>query len=267
MRFTVAILALPLLASAADFEQYKAQFNGLFDTIGSYLPNPAKAASPVSDAQAKAGSLVVHELTLSNWKDTLYGSVTPGQQKPEEWWVFITGRNKTCYGRCDRVTKAFNESAAKIAITPGAPHLGMINCEDQPVLCNSWSAIPSSIWDFKVLPPPAPVDIHVKRMNMSTATVESFTDLLKVEVKDQENGWWQHTGTFHPFDGPLAKYGLAVPLGYAIWGLNAFPQWGMMIVLSFFSRWLMNRKINNERAPRAAPANPAAAAPPGDARS
>jgi hypothetical protein len=100
MRVASTILALPLLATAAEgpFEQYKAQFNNLFDTISSYIPNPAKAANPVSDAQATAGSLVVKELTLDNWKSTLYGTVTPGQQKPEEWWVFITGRNTTCYG-------------------------------------------------------------------------------------------------------------------------------------------------------------------------
>jgi hypothetical protein len=115
----------------------------------------------------------------------------------------------------------------------------MINCDDQPVLCNSWSAVASSLWDFKVLPPPAPVEIHVRRMNMTTATADTFTDLLKGEVKDHVNGWWLHEGWFQPIDGQLAKLGIAVPLGYAIWGLNAFPQWGMMIVLSFFSRWLM----------------------------
>jgi hypothetical protein len=100
MRFTSAFLALPLLASAAEgpFDQYKAQFNNFFDNIGSYIPNPAKAASQVHDVEAKAGGLAVRELTLSNWRKTLYDSVKPGQEKPEEWWVFITGGNKTCYG-------------------------------------------------------------------------------------------------------------------------------------------------------------------------
>jgi hypothetical protein len=115
----------------------------------------------------------------------------------------------------------------------------MIDCDQQPVLCNSWSAVPSSIWDFKLLPAPQLSQIHVRRMNMTTSTVDTFTELVKLPVKDQENNWWLHEGWFNPIDGQLAKLGLAVPLGWALWGLNAFPQWGMMIVLSFFSRWLM----------------------------
>jgi hypothetical protein len=102
MRFASVLLALPLLAAADEgpFEQYKAQFNNFFDNIGSYLPNnPAKGADPVHEAAVKAGSLAVHQLTLTNWKDKLYGSVKPGATKPEEWWVLITGRNKTCFGK------------------------------------------------------------------------------------------------------------------------------------------------------------------------
>jgi hypothetical protein len=121
MRVTSALLALPLLATAAEgpFEQYRAQFNNLFDTIGSYIPNPAKAATPVSDAQAKAGSLVVKELTLDNWKSTLWSTVSPSQQKPEEWWVFITGRNKTCYGTHSLFAACFIATTYHVVLTSG----------------------------------------------------------------------------------------------------------------------------------------------------
>lgn len=108
MRLTSAFLALPLLASAAEgpFEQYKAQFQNFLGSFGSYLPNPAKE-NPVKAAEAKAGSLNLNTLTLQNWKDTLYSHVKPAATKPDEWWVLVTGGNKSCFGMsptCDAVT-------------------------------------------------------------------------------------------------------------------------------------------------------------------
>jgi hypothetical protein len=37
-------------------------------------------------------------LTLENWKQTLYEPVSAGATTPEEWWLLISGGNKTCYG-------------------------------------------------------------------------------------------------------------------------------------------------------------------------
>lgn len=100
MLFSSLILpALPLLAAAqeAPFEQYKAQFQNFLGNFGSYIPNPNKH-DPVGAAEAKIGEMKMNILTLDNWKDTLYSPVKAESTTPEEWWVLITGRNKTCFG-------------------------------------------------------------------------------------------------------------------------------------------------------------------------
>jgi hypothetical protein len=59
-----------------------------------------KVASPVEATKAAVGAKVVDVLTLETWNQTLYNPVKPGATTPEEWWVLITGRNKTCFGAC-----------------------------------------------------------------------------------------------------------------------------------------------------------------------
>jgi hypothetical protein len=109
MRFsTSAILALPLLAAAAEgpFDQYKAQFQGFLDSFGSFLPKAAQTikSNPIKAAEKKIGEANIHVLTLEDWKDTLYAPVKAGATKPEEWWLLVTGGNKTCFGKrcCSR---------------------------------------------------------------------------------------------------------------------------------------------------------------------
>lgn len=102
MRFSSSSIlsALPLLAAAqeaAPFEQYKAQFQNFLGNFGSYIPSPNKH-DPVGAAEAKIGEMKMDILTLDNWKDTLYSPVKPESTTPEEWWVLITGGNKTCFG-------------------------------------------------------------------------------------------------------------------------------------------------------------------------
>lgn len=114
MRFsTTALLALPLLASAAEspFEQYKAKFQNFLGSLGASTGSGQKAADPAAAAvpnaatakAAKASKKVVEPkpiatLTLDGWKDTLYGPVKAEASLPEEWLVLVTGRNKTCFG-------------------------------------------------------------------------------------------------------------------------------------------------------------------------
>jgi len=217
--------------------------------------------NPVQAAEAAIGATQVDVLTLSNWKDVLNGPVKADSTTPTEWWVFISGGNKTCFGHCEKVEKAFNASAAKFALLPKAPHMAIINCDDQPVLCNSWSASSGTVWAIDMVPPPAPVEIYRKRMNLTaTATTDqTFVDLYN---KGDKEGWAYHDGYFHPFNGPLAKNGLSVPLGYFFYVFNAIPSWAMMLVVSFFSRNIMNRRMGAGGAGGAAPRG----APPGDAR-
>ncbi|KAK3315370.1 hypothetical protein B0H66DRAFT_343106 [Apodospora peruviana] len=272
MRFsTSALLALPLLAAAAEspFEQYKAKFQNFLGSFGATAPSADKVP-PVDAAKAKVGSKKIETLTLQNWKETLYRPVHPDATQPEEWWVLVTGGNKTCFGHCLKVETAFNETAAKFAVLPKSPHVASLNCDDQPVLCNAWSASTGALWIFDVLPEPAPTDIYWRRLNLTTTTSKDIVDLYT--KGDKKEDFKLVEGYFHPINGQLAQYGLAVPLGYFFWALNAIPSWGMMLIVSFLSRSMMNRRMDNTRgAPGAAPgAAPAAAprgAPPGDARS
>ncbi len=102
---TSAVLALPLLAAAQgpleQFEQYKAQFQNFLSNFGAKATTEAPSAKthPVQAAEAAIGATQVDVLTLSNWKDTLYGPVKADSTTPTEWWVLISGGNKTCFGR------------------------------------------------------------------------------------------------------------------------------------------------------------------------
>ncbi|KAK1754614.1 hypothetical protein QBC47DRAFT_384434 [Echria macrotheca] len=270
MRFsTTAVLALPLFAAAAEspFEQYKAKFQNFLSSFGASTASTAeKVAEPVVaplKTKTKSGPKKIENLTLQNWNETLYAPVKPDQTTPEEWWVLVTGGNKTCFGRCVQLETAFNETAVKFANIPKSPHLARLNCEDETILCNSWSASAGAIWVFDILPAPAPVDVYWKPLNLSSVTTQTILDLQAKPVKDNFrliDSYW------HPYNGPLAKYNLAVPLGYFLWALNIVPSWAMMLIVSFFSRSMMNRQMG-PNGQRPGGVGPARAAAPGDARS
>ncbi|KAJ5054284.1 uncharacterized protein L3040_000562 [Drepanopeziza brunnea f. sp. 'multigermtubi'] len=267
MRFsTVPLLALPVLAAAQEspLEQAKAQaefwynqVSAKLSTFSSYIPKADKAHSPHigSEAAVRAGGKTLNILTLNHWEETIRSSVTPESTTPEEWWVLITGGNKTCFGQCGQIEDAFNETAALWSLHPTAPHLGYLNCENQPVLCNAWSAGPPSLFFFEVPPKPAPVIQRSRRLNTTTTEVKTFTDLLSSQ---SYKSLPVYEGVFQPFDGFFAQYGLAIPLGYFFWVFAVIPNWMFMIGISFMSRSVMG----NRMAPppnRAAP--PAGATP------
>lgn len=101
MRLALSAIAaaLPLLASAEEnpFAQYQAHIQNFMGRVSSSIPNPGRY-DPVAALEAKMGSMRLSTLTLENWKQTLYEPVAPAATVPEEWWVLITGRNKTCFG-------------------------------------------------------------------------------------------------------------------------------------------------------------------------
>jgi len=261
MRFSsVSILALPLLAAAAHqqspLDQAKEQAQYWFNKIQSYIPNPNQAHTPEA-AAAKAGGKTLNILTLNDWEHTIRSSVKPTSTKPEEWWILLTGGNKTCFGQCAPLEKAYNETALLWSVNPTAPHLGYLDCDAQPVLCNSWGAGPPSMWIMEVPPQPAPVKVWTKYMNTTTTTVKTFTDMHNTKewtTRPPYEGW------FHPFDGQLAKAHLAVPLGYVFWFFAIVPSWAFMIGISFMSRSFMGRGMNKPRNGPAGAAPPAAAA-------
>ncbi|KAF4126360.1 hypothetical protein GMORB2_0096 [Geosmithia morbida] len=238
MRFSLstAVAALPALAAAQEspLEQYQAQFQNFVSNFGSYVPSPARHDAAAAHA-AKTGPMKLHVLTLDTWKDTLYEPVQAGATTPEEWWVFTTGGNKTCFGQCGRAELAFNETATRFAAQPTPhPHMGLLNCEDQPILCNAWSAGVGSIWAFDMLPEPAPVNIYKKRLNLTSVTSDDIAALQG--NRDQfvllESFW-------HPFNGKAAELGVAVPLAYTLWLFNLLPNWAFMLAISMFSRTMV----------------------------
>lgn len=251
---TLSILALPLLVAAQQdpLEQVKAQAEYWFGKISSYIPNPSKAHTAADAATAKASGKTLNILTLNSWEHTIRSSVKPQSTTPEEWWVLVTGGNKTCFGLCGQVERSFNETAALWSANPTAPHLAYLNCENQPVLCNAWGAGPPSLWIMEVAALGNPVDVRVKGLNSTSTDVKTFTNL---HATSDWKSLKLHDGYFHPFDGPLAQYGLAVPLGYLFWFFNIVPSWLFMILISFASR-----SFTSKRAVGTQPARPAAAA-------
>ena len=146
-------------------------------------------------------------------------------------------------GQCGNLESAFADAAAKFAALPASqqsPHLASTNCDDQPVLCNSWSANGGGLWLWQLLPAPAPVDIMTKRVNLTTVSGQDVVDYYTATNRTAA-GWRtvSQDGYFHPTEGTFAKLGLSVPLGYLFWGLNIIPSWGMMLIVSFASRYMM----------------------------
>jgi hypothetical protein len=124
---------------------------------------------------------------------------------------------------------------------PNSPKFAVIDCDDQPVLCNSWNVGPPSIYFFNIPKPladqsaPAPTARYFPMRRNATSN-----EALKKLVIDKEYEKTEpYEGHWHPFTGTLQQYGLAVPVGYVLWGFNKMPSWLPMILISFLSRSFM----------------------------
>jgi hypothetical protein len=137
---------------------------------------------------------------------------------------------------------AFNETAAKFATLPNTPHMGYLNCEDQGILCTAWSSATGNLWIFEMLPPPADINIYRKRLNLTTTTTKTFADLQSVTTREELK---KLDSVFHPFNGWMAKNGLALPVAYVLYVFNMIPNWMIMLIVSFASRSLMSRRMDN----------------------
>lgn len=250
MRASPLVLALPALATAQQvpmLDQVKGWFAKATDSISSAYSSATESASvpkipdPVASGAAKIASLNVERLGMHNY-DTL---IKPGQSKAatgiETWEVFVTGGNKTCYGMCNRAETAFNESVALVAAAPNPPHLAMLNCETDGPLCHAWAVSPPSLLHFQ-LPQPLPdqstpaTTYRTIYLNRTTITAP---EIAAIHLQDKYVKSEPYEGFWHPFDGPLAQSGVAIYLGYVIWGMSQIPSWAFMIGISMFSRTFM----------------------------
>ncbi|KAF2016969.1 hypothetical protein BU24DRAFT_420008 [Aaosphaeria arxii CBS 175.79] len=260
MRFSTIALALPAVALAQNqvplAEQAKGWFNKLTNAVSSAAP--AAPSNPIQAGAAKVADSVQHELTLENWKQVVTADPTVSAPATQDWLIYINGGNATCYGFCGNTTKAWNESVALISAKPNPPKFGIVDCDAEPILCNSWSVGPPSLYYFNIPKPLADqsapaVTARFIPLNRTSTTVDTIKKLVLDKEYEQVT---PYEGAWHPFNGQLAEFGLATPVAYALWGFSKMPSWLPMIMISFLSRTFMNKRMAapNAGQARAAPA-------------
>ena len=132
MRISTLLMLLPAVAVAQEQiplkDQVQEQVQNWLEKAKSFLPSQvaapvAEQAVGVDEAEPAAPSTpeskvvmdkAVVPLTLVNWESNLVASEEEG---PQDWLVFITGGNKTCFGRCGPAEKAFNVSIGSDGVT------------------------------------------------------------------------------------------------------------------------------------------------------
>jgi len=247
MRYSSILLALPALSLAQEQVPLADKIKGWFNKAQSLIPTSVPTIIPdVVDAGAsKVAQQYVHPLNLSNWKEVISPSAAAQNAGPEEWMVFITGGNKTCYGLCGNVTEEWNKSVALMEATRSPPNLARVDCDEEQVLCNVWSAGPPSILHI-LLPKPLAdqskpaTTVRFIQLNKTSSTASEIAELhTKAKYLDTP----PYEGYWHPFDGILATTGANLPLAYAMWAMAKMPSWLPMILISLLSRSFMGRRM------------------------
>jgi len=265
-------LSIPVLAVCAVtnaqqipfLDQAKSWYTRAASAASSLAHVAASAAStptipnPISVGTAALASTQVTRLTLSNFRNTVRPSFSDHSNSPssgagiEEWFILITGGNKTCTGQCGLAEEAFNASIPMIVTSATVgnreagsqeaqyPKFGLLDCESEPVLCHTVGSRPPTVMHV-ALPRPAADQstpattvryIHLNR----TTTTKGDVAALYTERKYEDTKPYE--GILHPFDGPL-KGGLDVAVGYVLWGWSLLPTWALMLVVSLGSRVFM----------------------------
>ena len=246
-------LALPALAAAQAqkplTDQVKSWFNAATSSLLSAVPSsvptvPAGVKDgikhPVKAAAAKGASLTVHKVTMTNYEDLF--TPDPSKAGPTEWMVLVSGGNKTCGGRCTQLEVNFNETATLLAADATAPKMGYINCDDQGVLCATWSAKPPTIWHIQ-RPAHTGSDQSVPEstitVNYLNFTKTSAQDMVALHTGKKYQEGRIYDGIFQPFDGLLKQYGVNKVVGYVVFTVGLVPSWAFMLVVSMVARQAM----------------------------
>ena len=263
MHLSNAILLplLPALASAAQPAQKPLQdkAKGWLNAAKQYIPtavptvpgltavskvhNPKPTAkSPIKEAANAVAAKKVQVLNRSNYRSLL--TPAPDARGPTEWLVYVTGGNKTCGGHCHNLHVSWNESAAILAADPLAPNLGLIDCDNDRVLCAIWTAKPPTIWHIQR---PAPgqalegrevgkSDIRVNYLNYTTTTA---SDMVALHTGSKYKDGYLIEHSYHLFDSWLAEKGLLDAFGWVMFLVNLVPSWTIMLTISMVTRTLM----------------------------
>ncbi|OQO08577.1 hypothetical protein B0A48_06447 [Cryoendolithus antarcticus] len=264
MRTSSVLLALPALSCAQQIP-YLEQIKGFFTTKVSHAASgmPTGIPNPLTAATGKIAEVSVPQLTLANHKELIKPGAATASPGIETWMVYVTGGNKTCFGTCGRAEEAFNGSVVLIEASPTAPNLAYLNCDQDQVLCAAWAVSPPNVLHMQ-LPQPLPDQSQppstVRAIQVNRTTITT-SQIAAIHLEDKYLDSPVYEGFWHPFNGPLADYGLNVPAGYAIWAFSVIPSWAFMIGISMISRNIMSRRAQAPPARRSAGAPPAAAAP------
>lgn len=259
MRSSTLLLALPAAVTAQQqfpfldqvnpyLDQVKGWFNKATESISSAIPSAPSAPSipnPVASGAAKIADIKIDRLTVENHDKLLKPGSATASPGIEQWMIFVTGGNKTCYGVCGPAETAWNESVALLAASPTQPNLALLDCESQAPLCNAWAASPPQVIHIE-LPQPLPdqstppTTVRYIPVNRTSVTA---TEIAALHVQEKYKETEPYEGIFHPFDGQLAKYGLSIPVGQAIFYISKVPSWAFMVGISFLSRSFMGRRM------------------------
>lgn len=110
MRFIPLLALLPALAVAEDQVPLGDRVQGWFNKAKAYLPT-ATPVIPVAEKVVETPKKVVQEKTVYSFNTTNWESLLEPKSTPQDWLVFVTGGNKTCFGRCGKAEESFNVSA------------------------------------------------------------------------------------------------------------------------------------------------------------
>jgi hypothetical protein len=113
MRFTSLITLLPALALAQEQVPLADRVQGWFNKAKNLVPT-AVPADPIQKMAEKVSEKRVTDVTMQNWQSLL----TPAEDA-QDWYIYITGGNKTCFGRCDIADKAFKVRNRPLRASPG----------------------------------------------------------------------------------------------------------------------------------------------------
>ena len=112
MRFSSTLLiVLPALTVAEQqvplLDKLKGFLNKATAAVSSAVPSASFNAA-TANAASKAAEAIQYPLTLENWKEVLTVDSTVSVPTTQDWLVFVTGGNTTCFGFCGNATKAWN---------------------------------------------------------------------------------------------------------------------------------------------------------------
>ncbi|KAH0340079.1 hypothetical protein KCU81_g6937, partial [Aureobasidium melanogenum] len=272
MRFAPVVLALPAMAAAQQqvplFEQAKGWFNNIVGAASSSVTSASSAAAsaasgvpnPVHAAAGKVQELTVTDLTKENYNEVLKPGAATASPGIEDWMIYTTGGNRTCFGMCARADVEWTKALPLLSAVPSAPQLGRLDCEKEPQLCNAWGVgAPSVI--YMQLPQPLPdqttpaTTVYYLPLNRTTVSAQDIVEIATEKTFLKEKTPYE--GFFHPFNGLLAQTGLAIPFGWVVYGFSVMPSWALMIGISFFSRTFMSKRMGPQGGAGARAAAPA----------